>query len=378
MVTEVVVQRTGLEGQGVAFDGAGNIYFVPGVIPGDRIRVEFSPTQKRYRDAVFLELLEASPQRQDPGCAYFQDCGGCDWLHWDYAGQLLAKESVLKHVLQRSALTPHEFLPMLRSPDIYGYRNRIQLRRKAGKVGFFRRKTHEIVDVERCRVAHPKLNEEIAHIRTEKPPARSEGDDDGEKIELMVNGDNSVARVYNSPHGILGFRQVNSGQNEALREMLRSHLVASQSRLILELFCGNGNLTFAFAGEVGVEKVLGIDSSYQAIEQANARRAETGRSNIQFLTSEIRPATSEKLPAAFKGRYDTLVLDPPRQGAGNSLEFFVHPNLKNIFYISCSPLTFTQDVKFLNDQGFAFVLIQPVDMFPHTRHIELFAKFSRP
>jgi 23S rRNA (uracil1939-C5)-methyltransferase len=368
ITTELEIERVGLMGQGVAQDPEGNIYFVPGAVPGDRVEVRVPRTARRYRDAELVRVIRPSPDRREPACAYFQRCGGCDWLHWDYAAQLRAKDGILEHVLSRADLRPADFAPIVGAERPQGYRNRIQVRRRGAELGFLRKRSQDLVDVESCWIADPRINAEMSRIRQEPVSEHSI------KIELSVGEDGGVTRLINRPHAAHGFAQVNVAQNERLREQVLSQIRAAGSRRVLELFCGNGNFTLPLARVV--EQIVAVDGSAAALQDAKARRSAEDERRIFFLQAMVDRRLVKKLPPGFAEEYDTLLLDPPRTGAGTDLSHFVHPGLKSIIYISCSPVTFSQDVQALKKQ-FALSWVRAVDMFPHTRHIEFVARFDR-
>ncbi len=365
MLAQIEIMRTGLNGQGVGFDEAKNIYFVEGALPGDTVLVE-SKSSKRYRDALMIEVVKPSAHRVAPACPHFPECGGCDWLHWEYSSQLRAKEESIAHILSRARLLPEKVFPILESPQKELYRNRIQLRQEGNRVGFQKKGSHEMVAIESCRMAHPSLNREISRLRMESDVATPR-----RKIELSVTESGDVESFQDSPHGVGGFRQVNSLGNEILKRLVKDRVTESEGKLVLELYCGDGNLTEAYSPTVS--QVLGIDVSEAALERARGRKL----AGACFIRGQISGAVLQKIPQGFQGRYDTLVLDPPRAGVGRELISFIHPQLESIIYVSCSPLTFSQDVKALSTQGFAFRSLQPLDMFPHTKHVELVAAFSR-
>jgi 23S rRNA (uracil1939-C5)-methyltransferase len=267
--------------------------------------------------------------------------------------------------LEKINFLPRKYLPIQPSPLIFGYRNRIQLRQENHRLGFFKKRSHEIVDIRHCAVAAPALNDEMERVRAEKAPAA------GRKLEIWVGGDGSIGRLVDSPHGSGGFRQVNEAQNEFLRDRVAAHVKAFGAKKVLELFCGDGNLTFRFLPSI--ERVIGIDSNGAAIERARS----VGEGKADFLCLPVGYGTIRKLPADFADRYDTLVLDPPRQGVGRAIEAFLHRRLNAIIYVSCSPLSFATDVQSLRAKGFVPEEIQALDMFPHTRHIEFVAVLVR-
>jgi 23S rRNA (uracil1939-C5)-methyltransferase len=365
---EVEISKVGLMGQGVGVDGAGNIYFVPGAIPGDRVRVRHEETSKKYRDAELIEVVRASEERTSPQCAYFQKCGGCDWLHWDYGAQLKAKEASIRHVLERGTLTPEKFLPIQASPKIWGYRNRVQLRKEGSSVGFYRKRSHDIVDIESCAVAHPAINQALSSLRSEPSSFRT-------KIELQVNAEGGVERLDNRAHSASGFRQINDEQNQYLQSRVAHYIREAKTKGVLELFCGDGNFSLAYLPLV--EEMIGIDSNSAAIDLARARKETIApAARAAFFCDTVDRRLWAKLPREFQGNCDTLVVDPPRDGLEGAMESLIRPGIKRVIYISCSPVTFSQDVQCLKKE-FAFRELQPVDMFPHTKHIELIAYFER-
>jgi len=369
METQIEISRMGLEGQGVGYDAQGNIYFVIGALVGDKVRVRTSEENKKYRDAELVEVIEPSGNRVDSPCAYFQQCGGCDWLQWDYSAQLAAKEEIVKHILERGDLHPEQLLPIQPAQQTLHYRNRIQIRKLGKTVGFFRRKTHQLVDIEECQVAAPAINEAIKSIREEG------AQDLGEvtKIELLLGKDGKVHRFENVPHSFSGFQQIHSGQNEVLRGLVSEAVRKTPSKKVLELYCGDGNLTFSYSAFV--EKAWGIDASQSAIESARIQRSSGKIENVVFFADKVDGSLLRRLPQELKD-YDTLILDPPRQGTLGSLSRFLTKTLKKVIYISCAPVTFTQDVQSLK-KDFILQSVIPIDMFPNTRHVELVSVWQR-
>jgi 23S rRNA (uracil1939-C5)-methyltransferase len=357
---QLQILRTGLQGQGVGQDGVGNIYFVPGAIPGDVVRVGFLD-EKKYRDAELLEIITPSADRVVSPCKVFPECGGCDYLQWDYPSQLRAKEESLKHVLERADLVPEKTLPFQASPQIWGYRNRIQVRQQGEKLGFYRKKSHDLVDVTECLVAHPKLNEALKNLRQENA---------NRKVELALDDEGNVQTSVNSEHAHFGFRQINEEQNKYLQERVAHYVKCAGAKKVLELFCGNGNLSFPMLAFL--EELIGIDSNDAALALAREKRGRT--QGAAFFNEMVGKGLLYKLPREFAANYDTLVLDPPRDGVG-CLKEFLTPSVKRVIYISCNPVSFTKDVQSLKSH-YRLREIQGIDMFPHTKHIELLAYFE--
>jgi len=366
---ELKIEGVGLQGQGVAHDPQGNIYFIPGALPGDTILADYEETTKKYRDAHLVSVTKPSEQRVEPVCAVFDECGGCDWLNWEYSAQVTAKEKTLRHVLERSEWLPDRFLPSIEAKQSLGYRNRIQLRSDGKNLGFYRKGTHDIVDIQSCPVTDPRLNASLASLRENRPEGVGT-----HKIELALQPDGSVIALQNQRHAAAGFSQIHEQQNILLRAMVAEQVERKQSKCVLELYIGNGNLTEGYADRV--EEIFGVDLSAVALAQARQKWAGKTTPRTAFVEAQIHSRLARSLPRDFLKRYDTLLLDPPRAGAEGCLEPLLQENLQTVLYVSCSPVAFTKDVQCLKG-SFRFEQVQIIDMFPHTRHIEFVALFSR-
>ena len=362
LTATIKIERVGREGQGVGFDPDGNIYFVPKTVPGDRVCVSFTDRAGRYRDADPVEWIERSHDRQPSLCRYSEVCGGCEWLHWKYSAQLRAKEEMLRHQLQRLGVTVKEFFPIVPAAKIYAYRTRVQIRQRGSQLGFYKRRSHEIVDIDECRVAVPEINEEIRRLRGEGNVKEAR------KIELVVTQDGSIQRFTDRPHGAGGFIQIHGEQNEKLKEIVAEEIGHIGGKRVLELYCGNGNLTNSYFQKV--ERLLGIDNNLFAINEA--KRIFQNHENVRFLCQSIRPSLKRQIADTF----ETLLLDPPRLGTQRMLRYFLNSSIQNIIYVSCSLSGFSYDMSDLKNL-YETLRVRPIDMFPHTHHLEFVVTLRR-
>lgn len=371
MEQELKIHTLGNQGQGVARDESGTTYYVSGAFPGDRVTVE-APEAGRHREAVLLNVVAPSEDRVESPCAYSSTCGGCDWMGLSYPAQVQAKDRLLTHTLERFGFTPevrHPFIPATRD---LGYRTRIQLRSEGGKIGFLKRGSHELVAIDRCAVADERLNQKIAELKAAGLP------DERQKIELGVSDFGEVWSAVNKPHAAMGFTQVNPEANEVLKKCVVQAVKQTQAQRVLELFSGDGNLSFACASLA--KKWQGVEVDAASVGRANQRAVEMGlsASQMRFSRADLfsMGAAARWVGTEPGDRYDTLILDPPRSGMGKTLTHFAHSNLRNVVYISCSLQSFITDVVPLKEE-FALEELWAIDMFPHTRHFEIVARFSR-
>lgn len=351
----IEIESLTVEGEGLGKDKKGQPHFIPFSIPGEKFVVS---------EGLLERKGSGSLDRVSPVCPVFHACGGCDYLHIDYPRQLIEKMKLLEFYFKKSGLPLDRVQPIRPSPSPLFYRNRVHLKVEADRLGFYKRKTHELVDVEKCFLAHPKLNEALYQIRKEQEMLEHKS------LELGLEGD-AVVKRWDCLQGESGFRQVNGAQNDFLKASLQEKIQQSSPQKVLELYCGNGNLTFSYLDHV--ETVLAVDSSRNAIDEARRQ----GKEKLTFLVEEINAALIAKLSSSFLNQMDTVVLDPPRLGMGPLICNFLFPKVKNIFYVSCSLVSFCRDAKLLQERGFLIQWVQPIDMFPQTRHLELLAAFQK-
>ena len=320
-------------------------------------------------------------------------------------------------------------LPVAPSENQYGYRSRIQLKlsRKGGgtALGFFKGGSHEVVDAPLgCAIADPLLNRITAEFRAALPrlpelAAVSQIDlaigDAGESVAVLhldgqypaaLSGALLAARAffpsvsglflrkgaksridkvfgvdslsYGIPAGFFpgsrpmtlrfgrgGFSQVNYPQNLRLIRTVFEMGALTGSERVLDLYCGNGNISVPIAPFVG--RLTGVEGYAPSIDDAIANAAANGVGNATFQVSDA--ALAVRRLAARGERFDLVILDPPRAGA-EAVGEIARLEPKAIIYVSCDPPTLSRDLALLGERGYRVVGSQPVDMFPQTYHLE--------
>ncbi len=343
-------------------------------LPGDRVRVEFDPEARRYRDAEPIEIVERSKDRIESVCPHFQHCGGCDWLDWKYESQLEAKDALVSHALSRQMIEPCVRHAIRGAESRLGYRTRVQMRFDGSSLGFYRRQSHDLVNIDQCAVAHPDVNEAIGKLRQNLPSERG-------KVEIARRDNGEVEIDWNSAHAVSGFTQVHREQNAYLRDRVRDYLATANR--VLELFCGDGNLSFAYLERRSqpLVEVVAVDANVHAIERAGRRvatgEAGTAITGASFMRDIVDAQLLRRLPREFVLACDTLLLNPPRQGLGMGIERLLPKSVKRIVYVSCAPQELAKDSVALKSLGFEMRELQCIDMFPQTRHVESLALFEK-
>jgi len=356
----------------IAFGGEGVgrvddfVVFVPFVLTGETVEVEITEVKKNFARARLLHVVQPSPERVEPACRYFGQCGGCQYQHVEYAAQLRWKHKQVADLFQRiGGFAQALIAPVIPCPQPYGYRNRIMIRSQWNKpeqklnIGFIRWDGGLVEDIEECKIAEPVLNEEIRRVRAHPPPKG------GIKIVLRVPPEH-----WEVPPD--SFFQNNFFLLPQLVETVRGFVRASGARQLVDLYCGVGFFGIELAA--AVESFVGVEYDQRAIQAARRNAAARNLSNGGFLASQVEavlPEILKKIPA----EQTTIVLDPPRKGCPpETLQLLREAKPAQVVYVSCHPATMARDLNILCSNGvFELAQVQPLDMFPQTQHVECVA-----
>ena len=339
----------GLDIHDVAFGGAGvgrldaKIVFVPFTIDGEQVEAEIVERRKSFDRAQLRKVVVRSAQRVNPICPYFGHCGGCDYQHITYQHQLGLKRRQVVQLLERiGRITDVEVLPTLASASPYAFRNRISVHATEGRIGFFEKNSRNVVDVERCAIATPAVNDALKELR-------ATGLADGKHRTLRGAG---VPRT---------FTQTNDFIAGALLDFVVHQVV---SGVLVDAYCGSGFFGHALAERL--QKVIGIDWNEASI---NAARQSAG-SNETYICGDVAKTIESLLEV---NRPQTVILDPSADGVDERVTnaLVTHPS-NRLIYVSCNPATLARDLARLRSK-FTIVTVQPFDMFPQTAEIEAVA-----
>src|ERR1700690_1061164 len=167
------------------------VVFVPFVLAGEVVEVAITEVKKHFARAKLLRVVQPSPERVEPACPPFGQCGGCQYQHVDYLAQLRMKHKQIADLFQRiGGFESARVAPVIPCPRPYGYRNRIMIRSQWNKpeqklkIGFLRWDCVLVEDIAECKIAEPVLNEQIRRVRAHPPPKG------GIKVVLRVSPEN--------------------------------------------------------------------------------------------------------------------------------------------------------------------------------------------
>ena len=421
------------EGRGVAHVD-GKAIFIEGALPGEVVEYASYRRKPSYEKAHALRVLRASSQRVVPPCPHFGICGGCSMQHLNLAGQTAAKQRVLEDALWHIArLKPEQIFPPIAGTGwAYRMRARLSVRYVAGKggalIGFREKHSSYVAVMDSCAVLPGHVSALIPGLKTLVESMSQP--DRMPQIEVAVGGSRTVLllrhlealvpddldrlRQFSDAHGIIWylqskgpetvtlfhpldapmlsyelpdfglelrfhpteFTQVNHGVNNMLVRRAMALLRPQVGERIADVFCGLGNFTLPIA-RLGA-CVVGIEGSAALVQRARQNAEHNGLAELcEFAVANLFEATEESFAAL--GRFDKLMIDPPREGAialVSALPAAGGPG--RIVYVSCSPATLARDAAVLvHEKGYRFVGAGLANMFPHTSHLESIALFEK-
>lgn len=386
-VEELEVVELAPRGDGVGTGADGKPIYVAGAIPGERVRVRIYKRGRIYAGADLLGIVRPSPHRASPPCPMYGHCNGCQLQHVTIDHQLELKRQMVEGELRRTGgFADPPVRPTIAAPDPWGYRNHARFTVRHGTLGFVRRHRRAFFEVERCMIMEPRINAWLAALQgrlqeTTQCNIRVGAADDAVSIqprlslEDVASGQSHVTerlgghdfRVSNA-----AFFQVHRAQAERMLALVRAHVREAPAGRVVDAYAGVG--TFAAALADDGREVIAIEESGPAVRDAALNLADRPEITLRLGRTEIVLAAlaDESLDVA------AIVLDPPRSGClPGAIDAVARLMPHTVVYVSCDPGTLARDLRMLCDRGFALVLVQPLDMFPQTIHIECIAVLRR-
>ncbi|BDG48903.1 23S rRNA (uracil(1939)-C(5))-methyltransferase RlmD [Parageobacillus sp. KH3-4] len=420
--------------------------FVKNGLPGEKAKIKVIKVKKGYGYGRLIELYEQSPDRAEPPCPVYKQCGGCQLQHLSYDGQLRAKQKHVKEVMARIGKLENVIVhPVIGMKDPWRYRNKAQVpvgEREGGLVaGFYQERSHEIIDMDACLIQQ-EMNDAV--VRTVKKicekyriPAYNEVTHKGVLRHIMARYGAAtqevmvvlITRTAELPHKkkivqeiiesvpnvksiiqninpkrtnvIMGdetkvlwgaeyiydyigdikfaisarsFYQVNPEQTKVLYEKALAYAQLTGEETVIDAYCGIGTISLFLAKKA--KKVYGVEVVPEAIEDAKRNAALNSITNVEFAVGEAEAVIPKWYEQGI--RADCIVVDPPRKGCDETLlQTIIAMKPKRVVYVSCNPATLARDLRILEDGGYQTLEVQPVDMFPHTAHVECCALIKR-
>ncbi|HSR84920.1 MAG TPA: TRAM domain-containing protein [Streptosporangiaceae bacterium] len=404
-------------------DDTGWVVFIRHALPGERVKAAVTQATSRFARADAVEILRASPDRVVAPCPYARPggCGGCDWQHASLAAQRQFKAAVVRQQLSRIAGLDLEVeVQAIEGDDAgLGWRTVVSFAIDGnGRAGLRRHRSHEVVEIDRCLIAHSLVTDARAtdltwpstakSVEVNVAPATSERgvliaasagspsmlpDVPADTVQLTVRSGRRIpvrGRGYLTQRAagrdwrvaLGGFWQVHPGAAEVLGGDVVAALAPEPGEVALDLYCGAGLFAGLLADAVGPDgEVIAIEHDPAAVRDARHNLRDWPWARVH------RGDVAHVLRRTGLGGAAIAVLDPPRTGVARPVIDALRsqlgateqggPGLRRIAYVSCDPATLARDLRLLLDGGWRLASVRGYDAFPMTHHVECMATLTR-
>jgi 23S rRNA (uracil1939-C5)-methyltransferase len=384
-VLDVRVEKIVPRGFGLCFAEKLTV-LVPLAAPGDELRVRLTDVKKRLAFAEIVEITRPGPDRVEPPCQYFGTCGGCNFQQLNYQAQLAAKLGILTDCLTRiGKIEVRQDIPIIPSPHEYTYRSRARWHLDADtrSVGYFRRDSNELIDVNICPVLTPGVQSALEYVRestewdmlwSDQPQVEAASGDDGRisifsaewsepaaELSLTVKGDtySYTAETFFQANKFL------------VGELIETAIGDASGGTALDLYAGVGLFALPLSRRFG--SVVAVEEHSAAAAFARKNAAGIGATNISVVNRSVAGYLADNQNTAV----DLMLIDPPRSGPeAKTIELITSMRPANLVYVSCEPSILARDLRSLLDAGYSINKITAIDLFPQTHHVETVVRLT--
>ena len=367
----------------------GKIIFVKGALPGETVDVTITKDKKSFMEGTINTIIYKSSKRVEPFCKYFGVCGGCSLCHLTYENTLEYKKERVKNILSKFDIPK---INVIRNENDLYYRNKIELKIVDGKLGFYEKSTHNLIEIKECKVTKKSINKSFEFVKNmklenanvtiranyndevliiidskEKPVILNP--EDYKIVGIVLNDkciygqDNFMEKINNLFFTVSynSFFQVNNYINLKLFNLIKENIVG---KTVLDLYSGVGTLSIV-ASKV-VDKVYSIEVTQNAVKNALINAKINKCDNINFILGKV-----EDKIGFINDKIDTIIVDPARAGLDKkTIEVINNICPQRIIYVSCDTQSLANNLVDLANYGIKRFYI--LDMFSCTYHIECF------
>ena len=416
-------------GLGLGRTPAGKVVLVSGVLEGELVDVQVFQEKKSYARAFVTAINEPSPLRITPRCEIASLCGGCSFQHIPYAEQSKIKQAIFVEEWQGllKGTVPRPAITFVEAPSPFNYRQRIRLHLHDDDHCFYRHHSNKSIVVEQCPLAKESINYTLGDLESSlayqdmRPHLREivlhdNPHNNGCHLELFFKrklrpaDQKRLQRLLKLPrvnglraYGVSGelllaigdesvlsftldnddgrfsfsvvpgdFYQVNLAQNQAMLSFIMARIDHTESKNVLDLFCGLGN--FSIPLSCMGHQVVGMELKRSSIRSATKNSV---ANHTQCRFQRISAGKGVRGEIAQGEQYDIVILDPPRAGFKEGAKILADLSPQKIFYIACDQQTQRRDVEVIMSCGYLVTEICLVDMFPQTHHLESIVVLER-
>ena len=372
----------------------GKIIFVKGALPGETVDLIITKDKKSFMEGTINTIIYKSSKRVEPFCNYFGVCGGCSLCHLNYENTLEYKKERVKNILSKFDIPK---INVIRNENDLYYRNKIELKIVDGKLGFYEKNTHNLIEIKECKVTKKSINKSFEFVKNmklenanvtiranyndevliiidskEKPVILNP--EDYKIVGIVLNDkciygqDNFMEKINNLFFTVSynSFFQVNNYINSELFNLIKENIVG---KTVLDLYSGVGTLSIV-ASKV-VDKVYSIEVIANAVKNALINAKINKCDNINFILGKV-----EDKIGFINDKIDTIIVDPARAGLDKkTIEVINNICPQRIIYVSCDTQSLANNlVDLANYEIKKFYIL---DMFSYTYHIECFCILDR-
>lgn len=399
----------------------GIVTFVAGAVTEDEAEVKLIKVTKSYCVARMEKLIKASPYREESVCSLFPKCGGCVYRHITYDYEKMLKQDYVKAAFRKAGIDA-TVAELTSNNKVSGYRNKVQYPvGKNGELGYYRAKTHDIIECDNCLLDHPLLcdvknfisefikehkisclrhiylrcgaatGEVMVCLVSEKrdfPELEQLCNEVCEKFDcvkcfaLNINDKDTNVILGDKTYILRGnpyiedellgnrfrispmsFYQVNHSMTELLYSKVIELCRLKEGESFIDLYCGCGTIGLCVANNAKTASMLGVEIIPDAIENAKVNAELNGIENAEFICGDASDAPLHKC--------DCVIVDPPRKGLTEKLIADLSmADVEKIVYVSCNPDTLARDCASFIEKGYKLSTVYPFDLFPRTGHVE--------
>lgn len=364
--------------------------FIPKTIKGDIVKIKVNSINRKYAFGKVISYIKKSSDIENVKCPYYDKCGGCDLLHVSYSRENYLKKKYVSHIF-------NDFPCEINYFDRENYRNKVTLHVKNKKLGFYKEKTNELIEISSCMLLDNEINKLVKFLKNIdlsliKEIVIKKGDNN---LLLSVTGNINnkdilnlinfpgLTSIYQNDKLIYGmeyiinrlgniryninqnsFFQVNNKCANLLYDRVKDYVKCSDK--LLDLYCGTGSIGI-YLSEI-CKEVVGIEINKDSVKCAKKNIKDNNISNYKIIKGEAS--------LLKKDNYDVIVVDPPRSGIDEKVVSTLNEiNCKKLIYISCNPSTLKRDVNSLDK--YKINNLEVFNMFPGTKHVETVCVLKR-
>ena len=388
---KVKIERLDDFGRGIAKIND-KLCFISNALPLEECEIEIINNKKNYSEGQVTNLIKESNYRTMPLCPYYETCGGCHLMHYDRQSELIYKEEKLHDIVKKFDKLDKINLKDIVYGNEYYYRNKITLHKDNKKLGLYKEKTNEVIEIDECLITSKLINDIIPRLKSvngiEEVIIKSTSLNEtmlvitGKvDIDSLKKDFNDITSIYVNNKLISGkeyieekindlffyvypnsFFQVNYEMMKTMYNKVIDFYKENTDLNVLDLYCGTG--TIGMLVSKYCKSVIGVEVNNDAINSANKCKEVNNIKNIEFYLGKVEDKIDD-----FKN-IDSIIIDPPRSGLDkHTISSILKINPNSIIYISCDPITLARDLEILKD-NYDIITITPIDMFPNTYHIE--------